>query len=45
MATRISRGSTFKGPRRTQSRWWADKGYAGLVGSFVEAVRDGTRRR
>lgn len=28
--------------RRTQSKWWPDKGYAGLVDSFVQAVRAGT---
>lgn len=28
--------------RRTRSRWWPDKGYAGLVASFVQAVRDGS---
>jgi predicted dehydrogenase len=27
--------------RRTRSHWWPDKGYAGLVSSFVEAVRTG----
>ena len=31
------------GSRRTQSRWWPDKGYAELVDSFVQAVRHGTR--
>ncbi len=28
--------------RRTQSRWWPDKGYAELVASFVDAVRSGS---
>jgi predicted dehydrogenase/threonine dehydrogenase-like Zn-dependent dehydrogenase len=28
--------------RRTQSRWWPDKGYAELVASFVNAVRSGS---
>lgn len=27
--------------RRTKSTWWADKGYADLVSSFLEAVRHG----
>jgi predicted dehydrogenase/threonine dehydrogenase-like Zn-dependent dehydrogenase len=30
------------GTRRTRSRWWPDKGYAGLVDAFVEAIRNGT---
>jgi predicted dehydrogenase/threonine dehydrogenase-like Zn-dependent dehydrogenase len=29
------------GSRRTQSRWWPDKGYTGLVESFVRAARHG----
>jgi predicted dehydrogenase len=28
--------------RRRRSKWWPDKGYAGLVDSFVQAVRAGT---
>jgi len=28
--------------RRLRSHWWADKGYAGLVESFVAAVRTGS---
>jgi predicted dehydrogenase len=28
--------------RRTRSQWWPDKGYAGLVESFVLALRNGT---
>ena len=31
--------------RRTQSSWWPDKGYAGLVESFVRAARTDVRRR
>ncbi|MBA2304140.1 MAG: Gfo/Idh/MocA family oxidoreductase [Acidobacteria bacterium] len=27
--------------RRTRSSWWADKGYAELVGSFMQSLRDG----
>ena len=27
--------------RRTRSQWWPDKGYAGLVGAFLQAVREG----
>jgi predicted dehydrogenase/threonine dehydrogenase-like Zn-dependent dehydrogenase len=27
--------------RTSRSRWWPDKGYAGLVGSLVDAIRDG----
>ena len=27
--------------RRTKSTWWADKGYAELVSSFMQALRDG----
>lgn len=27
--------------RRTRSQWWPEKGYAGLVESFFQAVRDG----
>ena len=30
------------GARRTRSRWWPEKGYAGLVASFVEAVQNGS---
>jgi predicted dehydrogenase len=28
--------------RHSQSKWWPDKGYSGLVGSFMQAIRDGT---
>jgi predicted dehydrogenase len=28
--------------RRSRSHWWPDKGYAGLVAGFVQAVRDGS---
>ena len=30
------------GTRKTRSSFWPDKGYAGLVSSFVAAVRDGS---
>ena len=29
------------GVRQTRTRWWPDKGYAGLIASFVEAVKSG----
>ena len=28
--------------RRTRSRWWAEKGYEGLVASFLQTLREGT---
>jgi predicted dehydrogenase len=28
--------------RHSQSKWWPDKGYSGLVGSFMQAIRNGT---
>ena len=31
-----------KAVRHRQTSWWADKGYAGLVGSFIHALRTGT---
>ena len=30
-----------KAARRQQTKWWADKGYAGLVSAFVDAVQKG----
>jgi predicted dehydrogenase/threonine dehydrogenase-like Zn-dependent dehydrogenase len=29
------------GVRRTRTRWWPEKGYAGLIASFVQAVKSG----